>query len=139
LVDAAMRAAAAEGSPYVTLGLAPLAGPLPAGLRLARTWGKALYDFDGVRAFKAKLRPTTWDTIYLAYPRGSSGALALYDALRAFARGSFLRFGFATLRRTLASFARARSARPAPPVLARSARTPPPALTTPERPPPPPR
>jgi phosphatidylglycerol lysyltransferase len=102
LVDAAMRAASAEGSPYVTLGLAPLAGPLPRGLLLARAWGKALYDFEGVRAFKAKLRPAAWDPIYLAHPPGSSGAVALYDTLRAFARGGLLRFGLATLRRAWA-------------------------------------
>lgn len=42
-----------RGQRYVTLGLAPLAGPLPPGLLLARAWGTALYDFEGVRAFKA--------------------------------------------------------------------------------------
>lgn len=102
LVDAAMRAASSEGSPYVTLGLAPLAGPLSPGLLLARTWGRALYDFEGVRAFKAKLRPGTWDPIYLAHPPGSSSALALYDTLCAFARGGLVRFGLATLRRAWA-------------------------------------
>ena len=61
LVDAAMRAAAAEGAPRVTLGLAPLAGDVGAWLRAARRLGRALYDFDGLRAFKAKFQPSAWD------------------------------------------------------------------------------
>jgi phosphatidylglycerol lysyltransferase len=99
LVDAAMRALADEGARYVTLGLAPLSGPLAGWLRAARKLSAALYDFHGLRAFKAKLRPHRWDPIYLAYPAGSSSHVALVDALAAFARGSFVRFGGATLLR----------------------------------------
>jgi phosphatidylglycerol lysyltransferase len=99
LIDATMRALADEGSRYVTLGLAPLSGPLAGWLRAARTLSTALYDFHGLRAFKAKLRPHAWDPIYLAHPAGSSSHVALVDALAAFARGSFLRFGGATLLR----------------------------------------
>src|SRR5262249_22139657 len=57
------------------------------------------YDFDGVRAYKAKLRPNAWVPIYLAFPRGQSVLLSFGDALAAFARGGFLRFGLATLLR----------------------------------------
>ena len=57
LVDAAMRAAVEEGQRYVTLGLAPLSGEVGPWLRVARLWGAALFDFEGLRAFKAKLRP----------------------------------------------------------------------------------
>ncbi len=96
--DAAMRALAAEGSHYVTLGLAPLAGA-SGWLGVAKVWTRALYDFDGVRAFKAKLRPHAWEPIYLAYPEGTLANVALYDALAAFARGSFARFGAETLLR----------------------------------------
>ena len=92
-----MRALAAEGSGYVTLGLAPLAGDVSTRLKLARRLSAALYDFSGLAAFKAKLRPHAWEPIYLTHARGSSGNLALYDALAAFARGSFVRFGGATL------------------------------------------
>lgn len=99
LIDAAMRALAAEGSRYVTLGLAPLSGPVKGWLRLARRLSSPLYDFAGLRAFKAKLRPHAWEPIYLAHPRGSSSHVALVDALAAFARGSFVRFGGATLLR----------------------------------------
>jgi phosphatidylglycerol lysyltransferase len=96
LVDAAMRAAAEEGRRYVTLGLAPLSGEVAPWLRAARTWGSALFDFEGLRAFKAKLRPHAWDPIHLAWPARTGGLWSLYDALRAFARGSFVRFGVAT-------------------------------------------
>ena len=99
LVEAAMRAAAAEGSRYVTLGLVPLAGPLPAWLRLARRSGGGLYDFEGLRAFKAKLRPASWVSIYLSYPERQGVARSLRDVLTAFARGGLLRFGVATLLR----------------------------------------
>ncbi|NTX58341.1 DUF2156 domain-containing protein [Myxococcus sp. CA039A] len=99
LVDAAMRAAAAEGRRYVTLGLAPLSGPVRPWLRLARACGKPLFDFEGLRAFKAKFRPDAWVPLHLAYPEPGGGFFAVYDALRAFARGSLVRFGVATLLR----------------------------------------
>ncbi|HEY0479316.1 MAG TPA: phosphatidylglycerol lysyltransferase domain-containing protein [Kofleriaceae bacterium] len=99
LVDAGMRAAAAEAIPYVTLGLVPLSGEVSPWLRAARRWGKSLYDFDGLRAFKAKLKPRDWDPIFLSYPRGASGFAAMFDTLTAFSRGGLLRFGFETLLR----------------------------------------
>jgi phosphatidylglycerol lysyltransferase len=97
LVDCAMRALAAEGARYATLGLAPLAGPVSGGLAAARVWTRALYDFEGVRAFKAKLRPHAWEPIHVAYLATSSANAALYDALAAFARGSFARFGIESI------------------------------------------
>ncbi|MCI0574038.1 MAG: DUF2156 domain-containing protein [Myxococcaceae bacterium] len=99
LVDAAMRAVAAEGSDFVTLGMAPLAGAVSGGLRAVREGTRSLYDFEGVRAFKGKLRPERWDPVYLCHPAGVSGARALLDVLTAFARGGLLSFGFATLLR----------------------------------------
>jgi phosphatidylglycerol lysyltransferase len=99
LVDAALRAAAAEGSRYVTLGLVPLAGAVPAWLRLARRSGRGLYDFEGLRAFKAKLRPVTWTSIYLSYPCDQGELKTVRDVLVAFARGGLARFGVATLLR----------------------------------------
>ena len=98
LVDAGMRAAAAEQIPYVTLGLVPLSGEISPWLRAARRWGNSLYDFDGLRAFKAKLKPRAWDPIFLSYPRGN-GFVAMFDTLTAFARGGLLRFGLETLLR----------------------------------------
>jgi phosphatidylglycerol lysyltransferase len=99
LVDAAMRSAAAEGSRYLTLGLAPLAGAVGPWLRALRRTGSPLYDFGGVHAFKAKLRPQGWAPIFISYPRGQMGIATVYDALAAFARGGLLRFGLQTLLR----------------------------------------
>jgi phosphatidylglycerol lysyltransferase len=95
LIDAAMRAAAARGDEDVTLGLAPLAGAVAPPLRVARALSTPLYDFRGLRAFKAKLMPSRWEGVYLVAP--GSPWLALRDALRAFAGGSLLRFGMRTL------------------------------------------
>ncbi len=99
LVDAGMRCAAAEGSRYVTLGLAPLSGSVGRWLRAVRDRAAALYDFRGVHAFKSRLRPGGWDPVYLVHPPGLAGTVALYDVLAAFARGSFTRFGVETLLR----------------------------------------
>lgn len=105
LVDLAMRSVGEEGSRYATLGLAPLAGDVNPWFRFARAASAALYDFDGVRRFKAKFHPDSWDSIHLAWPRDRSSNVAVYDALKAFTvrrrdgrdRASFIRFGLETL------------------------------------------
>jgi phosphatidylglycerol lysyltransferase len=99
LIDAGMRAAAAGGVRYVTLGLVPLMGDIGRPLQAIRRWGAPLYDFDGLRAFKAKLRPRSWDPIYLSYPPGGTAWSAVLDTLKAFARGGLLGFGIRTLLR----------------------------------------
>jgi phosphatidylglycerol lysyltransferase len=99
LIDAGMRAAAAEGVPFVTLGLVPLSGDVAPTLRAARRLGRALYDFDGLRAFKAKFAPSGWDPIFLSYPSRGNSILAIVDTLTAFARGGLFRFGIETLLR----------------------------------------
>lgn len=99
LVDAGMRAAVVAGVGVVTLGLAPLAGEVGPWLKAARRFGRALYDFDGLRAFKAKLKPDQWDPIFLAVPPRHSSLFAVIDTLTAFARGGLLRFGVETLLR----------------------------------------
>jgi phosphatidylglycerol lysyltransferase len=96
LVDAAMSALAERGCDYATLGLAPLSSDVP-WLRLSRRILSGFYNFDGLRAFKAKLAPNGWDPIYLAYPRGSSALLALYDVLDAFSSGAMIRFGIRSI------------------------------------------
>lgn len=99
LVDAAMRAPEVAACESVTLGLAPLAGRVPAPLRVARAVSSPLYDFRGLHAFKRKLRPHGWEPVYLCSPGRYAGGrwLALGDALAAFARGSLLRFALRTL------------------------------------------
>jgi phosphatidylglycerol lysyltransferase len=94
LVDAVIRASPA---PEVTLGLAPLAGPVAGWLRFARWAGAPFYDFAGLRAFKAKLGPDAWEPIYLCAAPGGSRVAALRDSLRAFAGGSLFAFAGRTL------------------------------------------
>ena len=97
LVDAVMRWALAEGSTWLTLGFAPLAGDVARPLRAARSSTRLLYDFEGLRRYKAKLRPQHWSPIYLAYPAAQGAVLSLVDALAAFTRGGFFRFGLRSL------------------------------------------
>ncbi len=97
LFDFAMRMLADEGSVHVTFGLAPLAGTSSRSLRLIRYYTRWLYDFEGLRSFKNKLTPTSWDPVYLGYPKRERGIMAIVDVLRAFAHGSFVRFGIDTL------------------------------------------
>lgn len=99
LVDAAMTDAARLGSDYLTLGLSPLAGDVPWSLGVARRYAAPLYDFRGLRAFKAKFRPHLWTPIHLSYPDDVCMARALYESLRAFARRGLLRYGLETLLR----------------------------------------
>jgi phosphatidylglycerol lysyltransferase len=105
LVDGLMQQLAAEGCSFATLGLAPLAGDVSPLLALTRRYTRRLYNFPGVRAFKEKLRPQEWVPVYLAYPRGELGLVAMRDVLSAFAANSLLGFAFDSLvhQRTLAT------------------------------------
>ena len=69
------RALAVDGCDYATLGLSPLSkradvGPFdnPVWLRLILAWlrkhGQRFYNFDGLDAFKAKLRPERWEPVF---------------------------------------------------------------------------
>lgn len=99
LVDAAMRAASEDGSGYATLGMVPLSRRAdvppfdnPVWLRTllgwARAHGRRFYNFDGLDAFKAKLRPVRWDPVFAIAraPRFTPGML--HAVLAAFTRGS---------------------------------------------------
>lgn len=97
LLDGLMRAV--EGCEMVTLGLAPLSGDIARWQRIARFVTRPLYDFRGVRAFKERLRPSRWEPVWLAFPRGEPAALHLVDALCAFAGGSLVGFGLRSLAR----------------------------------------
>ena len=73
LIDAAMRALAADGASYVTLGLSPLSQRAttstdnPIWLRGLLGWvhahGRRFYDFEGLERFKTKFCPDRWDPI----------------------------------------------------------------------------
>jgi phosphatidylglycerol lysyltransferase len=97
IVDGAMRCAHADGYRELTLGLAPLAGNVARWLRVMSRLASPLYNFAGLRAFKGKLRPQTWEPVYLCAAEGRSTLVALRDSLRAFAGGSLLAFGARTL------------------------------------------
>ncbi len=108
LVHSLMQWASDAECSWLTLGLAPLAGRLPWLLRWVRACSSPLYDFGGLRAYKAKFRPSSWQSAYLCYPPTQSALLTLVDTLSAFACGSLLGFGLATLSRSR-SLLRARS------------------------------
>lgn len=99
IIDYALRELGREGATYATLGLAPLSGDVNGWLRAVRDATTELYDFHGLRAFKAKLRPERWDPIHLAHPRGQLGLVAVWDVLTAFSRVGLLRFGIETFLR----------------------------------------
>jgi len=99
VIDHVFRELAAREVAHVTLGLAPLSGEVPRALELIARWTRRLYNFEGVRAFKARLRPSQWLTVHLALPPSSSRVLAVHDVLRAFATGGFVRFGLHSLHR----------------------------------------
>jgi phosphatidylglycerol lysyltransferase len=86
LVDAVMRRASDQGSSWLTLGVAPLSGDVPLLLRIARKQMAFLCDFEGLRSFKAKLRPNQWHPIYLSYPSARGVFPSIVDVLAAFAR-----------------------------------------------------
>lgn len=97
LVDAVMEQAASEGSTWVTLGLAPLAGPVPKWMRRIGNVGKPLFDFAGLHRFKARLAPVAWEPVFVTHPRDVSTPVAVLDALRAFAGGGIASFAVRTL------------------------------------------
>ncbi len=98
LIDTLMRELRVRGVTYLTLGLAPLGGPVAWWLRAARRLGKPLYNFEGLHAFKTKLRPDWWESRYLAHPARRRALIATADALTAFAPGGVPRFALASIR-----------------------------------------
>jgi phosphatidylglycerol lysyltransferase len=99
LIDGVMRWARARGSRFLTLGLAPLAGDVSPLLRAARSSGGMLYDFEGLRSYKAKLAPELWLPIFLSYPAEQGAWRSLLDALVAFTKSGLWHFGWRTLTR----------------------------------------
>lgn len=97
LVDAAVRAIAASGSTYVTMGLVPLSrqgAPMPERnpvwlvwlTRWVRAHGRRFYNFDGLEAFKAKFRPDYWEPIYAISNEGRFSLRTLYATAAAFTK-----------------------------------------------------
>ena len=99
LLDAAMRAVAADGARYVTLGLSPLSRHsrfdsqrMPRWLRLVLRWvrahGRRFYNFEGLDRFKAKFAPDAWEEIVALSDTPHFSPRALWGIAAAFAQGS---------------------------------------------------
>jgi phosphatidylglycerol lysyltransferase len=98
LLDTAMRALAADGFEYVTLGLAPLSrhsipqtvNPpwLRLALKLVRAHGRRFYNFEGLDRFKAKFQPERWEPVYAIVNEPHFSPGALYAIAAAFSDGS---------------------------------------------------
>lgn len=108
LLDHAIRAVAASGAAYVTMGLVPLSlvtmglVPLslhgatpeqnPLWLRFLLDWvrahGRRFYNFDGLDAFKSKFLPHDWEPIYAISNEAHFSPRALWAIAGAFSRRS---------------------------------------------------
>ena len=95
LLDCMMRAVAADGARYVTMGLVPLREGAadgvqtnPAWLRtllsLVRVHGRRFYNFRGLEQFKAKFRPHAWEPIYAISVESRFSLRTLYAIAAAF-------------------------------------------------------
>lgn len=102
MIDAAVRAVAADGARYVTMGLVPLSRNTwepekynPLWLRLVLTWvrahGRRFYNFDGLDRFKAKFQPEAWEAIYAVSNESRFSFSTLYAIADAFSTGSAAR------------------------------------------------
>ena len=95
MIDFAMRSIAVDGCDYATLGLAPLSrraevepfhNPLWLDIVLAwiRKHGQRFYNFDGLDAFKAKLRPDRWEPVFAVSNESQVSFRTLYAIASAF-------------------------------------------------------
>ena len=96
LLDCMMRAVAADGAEYVTMGLVPLrqhadddavaTNPVWLGALLAfvRLHGRRFYNFDGLERFKSKFRPHSWEPIYAISAEPTFSIRTLYAIAAAF-------------------------------------------------------
>jgi phosphatidylglycerol lysyltransferase len=96
LIDALVQNIA-PSSHFFTLGLTPLSGHVANWLKIARFVMRPLYDFEGLRAFKARLRPSHWEPVYTVHPRTQPSFVAILDALDAFAGGAPVMFAMRTI------------------------------------------
>ncbi len=99
LINAAVRAAAHDGSTYITLGLAPLSRHTPQSvsadtrwLRMLLAWlrahGRRFYNFNGLDAFKSKFHPERWEPVYAIASEPRLSLSTLYAVAAAFTGGS---------------------------------------------------
>ncbi len=95
LIDACMRDLARQGCAYVTQGLVALSrhaeaeiAQNPLWLRALMAWahahGNRFYHFRGLEAFREKMQPQRWETIYAIANERTFSPVTLYAAARAF-------------------------------------------------------
>ncbi|HEX8289394.1 MAG TPA: DUF2156 domain-containing protein [Pyrinomonadaceae bacterium] len=95
MIDAAMKTLATENFDYATLGLSPLSQRAriesfrnPFWLRVLLAWmrkhGQRFYNFDGLDAFKAKLRPEKWEPVFAVSNEPQISVRTLYGIAAAF-------------------------------------------------------
>jgi hypothetical protein len=81
---------------WITPGLTPLAGGVPWWLRLTSVVSRPLYDFDGLRRFRARLSPARWDPVWVVWDRDPA-IIVILDLLRAFAEGRLYSFAWRSI------------------------------------------
>ena len=112
MIDTAMRVLAADGYDYATLGLAPLSKRAdikpfqnPLWLRFVLAWlrkhGQRFYNFDGLDAFKAKLRPERWEPVFAVANEPRISPRTLYAIASAFSGNAPIRLFIGGLARAL--------------------------------------
>jgi phosphatidylglycerol lysyltransferase len=112
MIDAAMRALAGDGCDYATLGLAPLSARAqiepfrnPFWLRILLAWmrvhARRFYNFDGLDAFKAKLKPERWEPVFAISKEPRLSPKTIYAIAAAFSENAPIRLVLGGLVRTL--------------------------------------
>ncbi len=113
MIDFTMRSLADGNFDYATLGLAPLStnatvAPFrnPLWLRLLLEWarlhGRRFYNFDGLDAFKAKLKPEKWEPVFALTNEPHFSPRTIYAIAAAFSRNQPFKLIFDGSRRALA-------------------------------------
>jgi phosphatidylglycerol lysyltransferase len=114
LLSTAVRAVAASGATYLTLGLAPLARRdeikhpeepwwLRTTLRFAYLHGRRFYNFGGLESFKSKFIPEVWEPVYAIQTGPRFTARALYAIAGVFASRSPVTLIATALRKTVSA------------------------------------
>ncbi len=112
MIDQAMRSLAEDNYEYATLGLSPLstranigAFDNPFWLRVFLFWlrkhGQRFYNFDGLDAFKAKLRPERWEPVFALANEPRFSFKTLYAIASAFSQNAPFKLFFNGLWRAL--------------------------------------
>ncbi len=95
MMDTAIRFLADDGFEYVTLGLSPLSKRAniepfdnPLWLKIMLAWmrkhGQRFYNFDGLDAYKSKLRPERWEPVFAISNEREFTGSTLYSIALAF-------------------------------------------------------